>query len=221
MADRHYTRQTKGAALWTRPGYNLPLYAQFPEGEALFCYWRPKWEAGIPGTERKDKLRVIECTMFRREGLTPISSQLIRDATDFLHTAEAKNALRLHVAGPIDHLVTGVRAAATQKRRGKGNPPGYCFICAGWIPFEKKTPNADIWLFLPWQNPFSLYTKAKALIDSYDFRFSTSPMSDRWHEMASKRLEIINTYAAASVEDRAAIKAYHDARAPHDFRILA
>lgn len=77
LADRHYSRQTPGARMWTRPGYNFVLYT--PDGRgAVFVWWRPKWESGILGTERADGLRAIECTIFRNEsGIR--SSELIRE----------------------------------------------------------------------------------------------------------------------------------------------
>jgi hypothetical protein len=69
LADRHYTRQKPGSPQWTRPGYSAVLYASTDVGEAVFVWWRPKWEDGRPGTSRKDGLRCIECTHFRREGV--------------------------------------------------------------------------------------------------------------------------------------------------------
>lgn len=32
LADSHYTRQSSGNPLWTRPGYNACLYASHPDG---------------------------------------------------------------------------------------------------------------------------------------------------------------------------------------------
>jgi hypothetical protein len=155
LADRHYTRQNPGHPMWTRPGYNYVLLAEYESGSALFCWWRPKWEDGRPGTARRDGLRVLECTMFRREGQTHQSSYLIRSAVDALQTPYAQRDLKLASAGPIDRLITGVSAKKTSRRRSKRSSPGECFLRAGWAKIEnKKTRRADIWLSYPWENPF-------------------------------------------------------------------
>lgn len=149
LADRHYSRQSVGHPMWTRPGFNHVLYATFPKGEAVFCWWRPKWESGI---FRKDRLVVLECTMFRREGITPKSSGLISDAVSCLQTNAAVQDLRLYQCGPVDHLITGVMATATRKCRSKKYRAGICFWHAGWRYFDKQTRRADTWLYLPWHN---------------------------------------------------------------------
>jgi hypothetical protein len=153
IADRHYTRQTPGARSWTRPGYNHVLYARFETGHALWCWWRPKWEDGRPGTERKDGLRVLECTMFRREGKTLRASNLVRAAVRALQTPSAAKDLHLSKAGPIRQLITGIDADKTGARRGNKNKPGHCYRMAGWYEIDKKTKRAGVWLGLDWENP--------------------------------------------------------------------
>ena len=152
LADGHYTRQTPGHPMWTRPGYNFVLLAEFEKGCALFCWWRPKWEDGRPGTQRRDGLRVIECTMFRRVGVTPIASDLIRGAVTWLDSREARDALKLDNAGEIRALITGVSSSKTSSRRSKHNRPGHCYRMAGWVPFKKRVGKADVWLCIPWTN---------------------------------------------------------------------
>jgi len=147
MADQHYNRQTPGAASWTRPGYNLVLFAQFPAGRALWCWWRPAWNSGIPGTERKDRFRVLECTLFRVEGRVPLASSLIRAAVAYL--AGPCPELRRDAAGPIVAGITGVAAAATARRRSRRHEPGHCYRMAGWLPFQKRQGRADTWLWTP------------------------------------------------------------------------
>lgn len=144
LADRHYSRQTIGAPMWTRPGYNFVLYASDERGEASFCWWRPKWEAGI---ERKDGLRVIECTIFRNESAT-VSSLLIRQAVEQLETPQARADLALeHVAFP---LITGISTDKTARGRSRRSLPGQCFRRAGWCEFAKaSTGRADVWLVAP------------------------------------------------------------------------
>lgn len=143
MADRHYTRQSVGHPMWTRPGYNFVLFAPGGSlGNALWCWWRPKWEAG---QERFDKLRTIECTMFRNEGPWR-SSDLIVAAVAALETEEARTALALDAAGPVAMLVTGIGSKQTARRRSKRALPGACYRAAGWVDLEHKKGRADVWL---------------------------------------------------------------------------
>lgn len=143
LADRHYTRQTVGHPMWTRPGWNMVLYTEQQNGRsALFCWFRPKWESGIIGTSRKDGLLAIECSMFRNETRFR-SSILITQAIAALLTWEhAKD-----VEWP-DGIITGVNSALTSQGRNPLSPPGECFIRAGFEPFKHpgKGTKADIWL---------------------------------------------------------------------------
>lgn len=143
LADRHYTRQTPGAASWTRPGFNFVLVAEDDQGGcAVFVWWRPKWEAGI---ERFDRIRAIECTIFRNETRYR-SSDLIRDAIAALQSDDARRALRGEVAPP-NGLITAINSAKTAKRRGKRSLPGECFRRAGFVEFEHaKSRRCDVWL---------------------------------------------------------------------------
>ena len=143
LADRHYTRQTVGHPMWTRPGYNQILYLEQKSGRAAaFCWWRPKWEDGRPGTIRKDGLRCIECTLFRNETRFR-SSDLIRAAVEMVLTWDRA----LDVEWP-DGLITGVNSKATQGGRNELSQPGRCFLEADWHYFNHPGRNvrADIWL---------------------------------------------------------------------------
>lgn len=144
LADRHYSRQTPGAPMFTRPGYNMVLLAEGPRGYAAWVWFRPKWESGIKGTERKDGLRAIECTLFRNEsGL--LSSDLIREASSILMSWEHA----LDTDWP-DGGITGIRSDVTAARRSRHHDPGYCYRMAGWLPFPHNSSNrADVWLRLP------------------------------------------------------------------------
>lgn len=141
LADRHYSRQTPGHPMFTRPGYNQVLYTSDQKGEAVWVWFRPKWESGIKGTERKDKLRAIECTLFRNE-TSILSSALIMDACLFLcGWARAQD-----VEWP-DGAITGIKSSATVRRRSKHALPGKCYRDAGWVEFEhNKSDRADTWL---------------------------------------------------------------------------
>ena len=151
LADLHYTRVSVGHPQWTRPGYSAVLHAGPDSGGALFVWWRPKWEDGRPGTSRKDGLRVLECTHFRRTPgcALPISSTLIVCAEVALFSKEVQSALHLESAGTVEGLLTGVGSKQTERGRGRSSPPGACFLHAGWVPFEKRPGRADVWLWRP------------------------------------------------------------------------
>ena len=154
LADDHYTRQHKGHPMWTRPGYNFALFAEYAKGSAVFCWWRPKWEDGRSGTQRKDNLRVLECTIFRRVGITDLASNLIKSAVASLNTLDACHDLHLTEAGIIDTVITGVSSSKTKRGRSKNSLPGKCFRDAGFCELNKRAGKADIWLKHPWENPF-------------------------------------------------------------------
>lgn len=144
LADRHYTRQSVGHPMWTRPGYNQILYFEQANGRAAsFCWWRPKWESGIKGTERKDGLRCIECAIFRNE-TRYLSSNLIRAAVEMVLTWEHA----LDVEWP-DGLITGIGSKETAAGRHPDHKPGHCFREAGWVDFSKNGGRADVWLKIP------------------------------------------------------------------------
>ncbi len=153
LADDHYTRQTPGAALWTRPGYSFCLLHKSRNVTALWCWWRPKWEHGTPGTERKDGLRVIECTMFRRVGhpdVIPRASELILAAEQALLWPEAQADLHIEAAGGIASLITGVSTKKTGRARAPRFPAGRCYRAAGWVDMDKSSLRADVWLTKPY-----------------------------------------------------------------------
>jgi len=131
LADRHYTRQQPGTAQFTRPGVNLCLLLD--DGSAGWVTWRP-----IPTVGRMDGLWCWECTFFRNEGRM-LSSDLVRSATDYTH--------RVWGWPPRDGLITAVGVDQTAARRGRANPPGWCFIQAGWTPTHERDGKA--WLRAP------------------------------------------------------------------------
>lgn len=143
LADRHYTRIKVGHPMWTRPGWRQILYLEQRNGRAAgFCWWRPKWESGIIGTQRKDGLRCIECTLFRNETRFR-SSDLIVDAVACLRSWEHANDVEIP-----DGIITGVNSERTRGGRHPDHDPGYCFLMAGFEPFVHpgKGTRADVWL---------------------------------------------------------------------------
>ncbi len=105
LADRHYSRKKKGAALFCGPGQKLVLVT--PDYRALFV-----WRKAI---YRKDNQVGVECTLFRNEG-DILSSQLIKEAEEF---AKQK--------WPGERFFTYVWG-----KKVKSSNPGYCFVKAGW-----------------------------------------------------------------------------------------
>ena len=117
------------------------LYAEQANGRAaVFCWWRPKWESGIMGTERKDKLRAIECAIFRNQTRYR-SSDLIHEAVQALLTWTHA----LDTEWP-DGLITGIGSARTSAGRAVSSLPGHCFRMAGWTDFDHAKGLADVWL---------------------------------------------------------------------------
>jgi hypothetical protein len=107
LADRHYSRQTIGHPMFTRPGRNLVL--RTAGGDAVWVTWY-----GI----RDDGLDAYECTIFRNESKYR-SSDLIRWAVE---ATEAEWG-----ASPKDGMITYVAADKVRSTNA-----GYCFKAAGW-----------------------------------------------------------------------------------------
>lgn len=140
-ADKHYSRQTPGATQFVRPGWTQVLWASDGHGVAVWVWWRPKWESGILGTERKDGLRCVENVLFRN-GTRWLSSELIREAVAAGLTWE--HALDVELP---DVWITGINSGATAARRSRNSLPGKCYREAGWIEMPgKTTARADVWL---------------------------------------------------------------------------
>lgn len=82
------------------------------DGSALFVWLKQQM--------RDDGQEGVNCAVFRNEGAL-LSSDLILEAEQFAWERWQG-----------ERLFTFVDAEETKKRRGKKNPPGYCFIQAGW-----------------------------------------------------------------------------------------
>jgi hypothetical protein len=105
LADRHYSRKTRGATHFCGPGEKMVLIT--PDYRALFV-WRKN-------RVRWDGQEGVECTIFRNEG-AHISSELIKEAVRL-----AKKRW------PGARLFTYVWPSAI-----KSTDPGFCFKRAGW-----------------------------------------------------------------------------------------
>ena len=142
LADRHYTRQHVGHPMWTRPGYSQVLFCEQRSGRsAVFVWWRPCFELGVPFAMRKDGLFAIECTIFRNETRFR-SSDMIVDALRCLGSWKHYRDVALR-----DGIITAVSSEKTATGRSALSPAGHCFRAAGFSPFEHRTSKrADLWL---------------------------------------------------------------------------
>jgi len=110
LADRHYSRGTKGAPTVGPPGRRLVLVT--PDERAAWITHYPREDLTL------DHLDAFRCSMFRNEG-DQLSSELIRAAMDA--------TLELWKYRPRDGWVTWV-----DRSKVSSENPGYCFRCAGW-----------------------------------------------------------------------------------------
>jgi hypothetical protein len=113
IADRHYSRQSIGAAQFVPPGRCVVLTAEQPCGQA---YWVTSWPFA-EFTKHKWAGAWV-CSAFRNEGAS-VASSMIR---------EALAATRFVFGDPPPMgLVTFVRPSKVQHKR----QPGRCFLLAG------------------------------------------------------------------------------------------
>jgi hypothetical protein len=109
LADRHYSRRTRGASMFTPPGRALILVT--PCERAVWTTVHTEYP--------DDGLDAWRCTLFRNEG-AGLSSDLIRAAM----------TLTVQVWGeapPRAGWVTYV-----DQRKVRSSNPGACFLAAGW-----------------------------------------------------------------------------------------
>ncbi len=110
LADRHYSRKTRGAKKYIGPGEYMALIT--PEGKAGFIWRKTRYEL------REDHQEGIECTLFRNEAPELyLSSNLILEA----------EKLALKKWPETTRFFTYVNP-----RKVKSTYPGYTFIKAGY-----------------------------------------------------------------------------------------
>ncbi len=113
LADRHYSRQTVGAAEFMSSGRTLVL---------LTPCARAVWGAIENHAPGSTELR-WRVSIFRNEG-AGLSSELIRAAT-----SRTFAWWRMHYGAiPAAPLRTEIDRGRVRSKRD----PGYCFLCAGW-----------------------------------------------------------------------------------------
>ena len=113
LYQRHYscTNMHPLNGQWMPPGEKMALLTL--EADALFGWLKNR-------VERYDKQEGVNCTVFRNES-RHLSSSLIEEADDIAWEK-----------WPGERHFTYINADATAAHRGKKNPPGYCFLMAGW-----------------------------------------------------------------------------------------
>lgn len=114
VADRHYSRQTRGDQQFLPPGETLALLHEDPDGRAV---WGVCHNLSPRGGRR------WRCTIFRNESRA-LSSELIRRATVLTYESWLQRPGGL----PAAPLTTEVDAAEVRAKRD----PGRCFRLAGW-----------------------------------------------------------------------------------------
>ena len=130
LADRHYTRQTKGARSFVRNGQSLIFVTRC--GQAAWVSFRP-----TPGkANRWDGRNAFECALFRNESLI-LSSILVHEAR---HLTAA-----LWGTAP-DGLITWVKPSAL---RSRNNNPGACYKKDGWRHVETSLVDHKPMLLAP------------------------------------------------------------------------
>lgn len=110
MADRHYSRQTIGAAEFMGPGRAFVMLAER-------AVWGVNENLDTAGNMR------WRCTIFRNESQV-LSSLLVIEATERTHAYWRRH----YGALPSAHLTTEVNVDLVKRKRD----PGRCFIRAGW-----------------------------------------------------------------------------------------
>lgn len=111
LADRHYNRQSVGAAQFVPPGRCLVLLSDSP------AFWVTSWP--LADYVKHDWAGAWVCSAFRNEG-PALSSSLIRDAV--AHTRWRWPAV------PALGMVTFVNPTKVRRKRD----PGRCFLRAGF-----------------------------------------------------------------------------------------
>jgi hypothetical protein len=106
LADRHYSRQTPGAAQFCGNGEKIVL--RDAQGLVLFVWLYEK-------QERWDGRRGIQCQWFRNES-SRLSSEIIREAETFA----------------VERWGMGLAFTFVDSTKIKSVHPGYCFRMAGW-----------------------------------------------------------------------------------------
>ena len=122
LADRHYSRESKGSKYFVGIGEKIVLIS--PDGRALFTWLRSRPEY------RGDGIDGVNCQIFRNESPV-LSSKLILEAEKF--AVERWPGLKLFTY--------------VSKDKVKSKNPGWCFIKAGW-KYQGENKKGNLRLFV-------------------------------------------------------------------------
>lgn len=137
IADRHYNRQSPGAAQFVPPGRCLVL--RHSSGRAL-------WVTSFPFAEytKHEWAGAWVNSLFRNEG-AGLSSDLIRKAVAATRWYARQQS---HWTEPESGMITFVDADAVDSRN-----PGYCYECAGFKRVGYTKGGLHAWQLLPADMP--------------------------------------------------------------------
>ena len=107
LADRHYSRRTPGTRQFLYSGRKLVL--RNDAGTVLFGWVYPEPDMRMDGQSG------VNCAIFRNESARK-ASEIILEAEDWAQRKWGRQRLYTYV----------------DPRKVKGNPPGNCFLRAGW-----------------------------------------------------------------------------------------
>lgn len=118
LADRHYSRQTVGSSQCLGPGQTLLM---------LSSDYLAVWGV-VLNLDPVGDLRWRNSLFHREPRCAQLASSLITAATTMTYDYWR----RRYGVPPALALTTEVDIAATEARRSKRNPPGHCYLVAGW-----------------------------------------------------------------------------------------
>lgn len=195
LADRHYSRQTVGAARFTRPGKNLVL--RTAEGNAIWATWYGKY--------RRDGLDACECTIFRNES-SYLSSYLIAYASlaSFLHIIgdDAK--------GNKNKLKDGIITYVDDKQIGSVNP-GFSFKSVGF-KYIGRTKKNKLMIFQLKREDLETYFSTLNLNKEYKQCFEEYLRLAASSARSGDTYEAIKFFARAMALEKSLLKLYRYAK---------
>jgi len=188
LADRHYSRQTIGAARFTRPGKNLVL--RTAEGDAVWATWYGKF--------RRDELDACECTIFRNES-SYLSSYLISYAclASFLHEGEGS-------------LKDGIITYVDDSKVNSVNP-GFSFRSVGF-KYIGRTKKNKLMIFQLKREALEKYFQTIDLNEEYKQYFEQSIQLATVAAGSGEMNEAIEIFAMAMAFEQSLLKLYRYAK---------
>lgn len=200
LADRHYSRQSVGAKMFTRPGDNIVL--RLAEGNAFWVSWRSKYK-------RKDGYGYAwECTHFRNEAQDQhLSSDLIKYA--MYGTTQIWGEI------PSDGFITYVDSSKVNSSH-----EGYCYQRAGFIK-QKCKSSKGLTCYKTDQELLNLVLKEMSVVRYLEFcqeqmnkaiLYGEFMEAEDFQENAQEQLEFLHNLK--SEMKRAGLKAWSEYEEP-------